>query len=291
MSSFQQQKNVHYFPGHMKRALASLAPLLRVTDVVIEVTDARIPESSRNPLLNAAALGNKPRLILLSKTDRADKKTTESWLSYYKEAGLLALSANLKGEKILSSLDRELEPLLKKKREKEKKFGMKKQPIRLLILGIPNVGKSTLINNLAGRKMAIAGNRPGVTRAEQWIRLSDTYLLLDTPGILPMNYEDKKAATHLALVGSIKEEVLPVHELSEELLRFLENGYLDALGDRYGITVQKGEDFSAVFSKIALARGYLLSGGIPDVDKAALTLLKDFQNGELGPISLEKPSC
>ena len=275
----------------MKRALASLAPLLRVTDVVIEVTDARIPESSRNPLLNAAALGNKPRLILLSKTDRADKKTTESWLSYYKEAGLLALSANLKGEKILSSLDRELEPLLKKKREKEKKFGMKKQPIRLLILGIPNVGKSTLINNLAGRKMAIAGNRPGVTRAEQWIRLSDTYLLLDTPGILPMNYEDKKAATHLALVGSIKEEVLPVHELSEELLRFLENGYLDALGDRYGITVQKGEDFSAVFSKIALARGYLLSGGIPDVDKAALTLLKDFQNGELGPISLEKPSC
>lgn len=291
MSDFMQQKNVHYFPGHMKRALASLTPLIKCCDVVVEVCDARIPLSSRNPLLNQAALSNKPRLLVLSKTDRADPKVTEEWLSYFNQKGILCLSANLKGERILNALDKALAPLVTKKREKEKKYGMKKQPIRLLILGIPNVGKSTLINNLAGKKLAVAANRPGVTRAEQWIRLSDSYVLLDTPGILPMNYEDKETAKRLAMVGSIKEEVLPIHDLAEELLGFLEKEYPSSIENRYSISLDENTTFSGVFKKIAANRGYLLEGGEEDLDKAMLALLKDFQNGELGALSLERPQC
>ena len=291
MSNLMQQKNVHYFPGHMKKALAALTPLIKCCDVVVEVCDARIPLSSRNPLLNQAALSNKPRLLVLSKTDRADPKVTQEWLSYFESKGILCLSANLKGERILNVLDKALSPLASKKREKEKKYGMKKQPIRLLILGIPNVGKSTLINNLAGKKLAVAANRPGVTRAEQWIRLSDSYVLLDTPGILPMNYEDKETAKRLAMVGSIKEEVLPVHELAEELLGFLEKEYPSSLEKRYSVSSDKTATNFEIFQKIAANRGYLLEGAKPDVDKAMLALLKDFQNGELGPLSLEKPKC
>ena len=290
MSDFVQQKNVHYFPGHMKRALAALTPFIKCCDVVVEVCDARIPLSSRNPLLNQAALSNKPRLLVLSKTDRADSKVTEEWLRYFNQKGILCLSANLKGERILNALDKALAPLVKKKREKEKKYGMKKQPIRLLILGIPNVGKSTLINNLAGKKLAVAANRPGVTRAEQWIRLSDSYVLLDTPGILPMNYEDKETAKRLAMVGSIKEEVLPVHDLADELLGFLEKKYPSSIEKRYSISLSENLTYSDVFKKIAANRGYLLEGGEEDLDKAMLALLKDFQNGELGALSLERPS-
>lgn len=291
MSNLMQQKNVHYFPGHMKKALAALTPLIKCCDVVVEVCDARIPLSSRNPLLNQAALSNKPRLLVLSKMDRADPKITQEWLSYFQREGVLCLSANLKGERILNVLDKALSPLVVKKREKEKKYGMKKQPIRLLILGIPNVGKSTLINNLVGKKLAVAANRPGVTRAEQWIRLSDSYVLLDTPGILPMNYEDKETAKRLAMVGSIKEEVLPVHELAEELLEFLKKEYPSSIENRYSISLDKTATYFEAFQKIAANRGYLLEGAKPDVDKAMLALLKDFQNGELGPSSLEKPKC
>lgn len=291
MSDFAQQKNVHYFPGHMKKALVALMPLIKCSDVVVEVCDARIPLSSRNPLLNQAALSNKPRLLLLSKTDRADPRITEEWLHFFNEKGLFCISANLKGERILSVLDKALMPLVKKKREKEQKYGMKKQPLRLLILGIPNVGKSTLINNLGGRKLAIVANRPGVTRAPQWIRLSDSYLLLDTPGILPMNYEDKVVAKRLAMVGSIKEEVLPIHDLAEELLGFLEKEYPSSLEKRYLISLCKNGTFSEFFKKIAANRGYLLEGGQEDINKAMLAFLKDFQNGELGPLSLERPLC
>lgn len=291
MSDFQDQKNIHYFPGHMKKALLSLKPFIKIADVIVEICDARIPISSRNPLLSKEVLSNKPRLLILSKTDRADKDVTCSWVSYFSNEGMLALSANLKGEKIISILSKALEPLVLNKREKEKRNGMKPQPIRLLVLGIPNVGKSTFINNVASRKVAIAANRPGVTRSEQWIRLGKDFALLDTPGILPMNYENLDVAMKLAMVGSIREEILPVSKIASELVEFLIKNYPNNLLSRYPFLDLKNTNIEEIFSKISTNRGYLLSKGKPDIDKAELLLLKDFQNGELGNTSLEKPTC
>ncbi len=283
-----QQKNVHYFPGHMKKALNALLPMVKASDLVVEVVDARAPISTRNPLF-APMVGNKPLLIVLSKSDKADLSVTKRWVEYYKTLGISAISSDLKKEKVLSVLSRAAEPLCRAKREKEAKIGMKRQPLRLLIVGIPNVGKSTLINNLAGRAVAKAGNRPGVTRAEQWIKISNDFVLLDTPGILPMHYEDKNQAISLAMLGSIREEILPNHQLYEKLYEFLGDNYPSAMAKRYGIEDIKAIPQDVVLGIVAKKCGLLLSGGEPDEEKATLRVLKDFQNSDLGNVSLERP--
>jgi ribosome biogenesis GTPase A len=282
-----QEKNVHYFPGHMAKALDNLAPFIKACDIVVEVADARAPLSSRNPVFEKM-IGEKPHLLLLSKADWADPKATEGWLSYYQTKGLPAFAGDLKRESLLKRLTLLAEPLVQRKRKKEKKMGMKPQPLRLLIAGIPNVGKSTLINNLAGRSVVKVANRPGVTRAEQWIRLSNDFVLLDTPGILPMNYPDGSQAVRLALLGSIKEEVLPNDDLARALLAYLREAYPLSLQNRYGIASLTGVDVDEVLRIIAEKRGYLLQGGVPSTDKAALSLLKDYQDGLLGRLSLEE---
>lgn len=284
----QQQKNVHYFPGHMKKALGKLLDYANATDLLIEVADARAPFSSRNPLLKEAA-PSKPRLLFLSKTDRADPTVTASWLSYFKNQGIVTLSGNLKSEKVFQEIKKAAEPLMFSKREKEKRLGMKSQPIRLLIVGVPNVGKSTLINNLAGKGVTVAANRPGVTRAEQWIRLPSSFVLLDTPGILPMNYPDGAMAVRLALTGSIKDEVLPIDDLALALFGYLKVNYPSMLSKRFDIPSLSLLSEEEALSKIAAKRGYLLKGGAPDLSKAASLLVKEFQDGLLGPASLEKP--
>ena len=282
------QKNVHYFPGHMAKALGNLAPFIKACDIVVEVADARAPLSSRNPVFREM-VGEKPHLLLLSKADWADEEVTKAWMASYSEKGLPTFAGDLKKESLLKRLTLLAEPLVAQKRAKEKKMGMKPQPLRLLIAGIPNVGKSTLINNLAGHAVVKVANRPGVTRAEQWIRLSNDFVLLDTPGILPMNYPDGSQAVRLALLGSIKEEVLPNDDLAVALLSYLRGNYPSCLQNRYGIATLQGLDVDFVLQQIAAKRGYLLQGGVPSSGKAALSIIKDFQTGVLGSLSLERP--
>jgi len=281
-------KNVHYFPGHMKKAQESLAGLMRLADLVIEIADARAPLSTRNPALRSL-IGGKPHLLLLSKLDKADASIVNEWSSYFlTEENLSVVSSNLKKEKFHSILSL-IGPQLAEKRAKEARVGMKPQPARLLVVGIPNVGKSTLINSLAGHQVAKVENRPGVTRAEQWIKVSEGVMLLDTPGILPMNYPDRQQAVRLALLGSIKEEVLPNDDLARSLLSYLRSNYPSCLRARYGLEDLGLLGDDEVMASIAQKRGLLLQGGASDMEKAALALIRDFQDGALGRLCLERP--
>lgn len=284
----EQLKKVHYFPGHMKKALARLEPYVRSSDVVIEVCDARAPFSSRNPLLQELT-ERKPRCLIFSKNDMADPLVTKAWEEHFLEEGLPSLAIDLKKEKLVNSLKILFKNEIDDKRAKEEKRGMKKQPLRLLIVGIPNVGKSTLINNLAGRKAAISGNKPGVTRGEQWIKINEDFITLDTPGILPMNYLDKEQAIHLAFLGSMKQEILPIDDLANQLIDFLRSFYPKSLQKRYQIDDLSIIENNAVLESIGQKKGYLGVGGQVDMSKSALTLLKDFSDGLLGRYSLERP--
>jgi ribosome biogenesis GTPase A len=281
------QQNVHYFPGHMSKALDQMERYIKSIDLVVEVVDGRAPKSSQNPLLKNL-IGAKPHLILLSKEDFSDPKITADWLAHFTNNGIPAIAGNLKKDRFVTILSKAAEPILKKKREKETRYGMKPQSIRVMIIGIPNVGKSTLINNIGGRKIAKVGNKAGVTRAEQWIRLNDDFVVLDTPGILPMNYPDGAQAIRLALIGSMKEEVLPTHELAVALLGYFKEEYPDALKTRFGMEDIRGKDSDEILKSIAEKRG-LLDGARPSEEKAAYLLIKEFKDGILGRFSLEIP--
>lgn len=281
------QKGVHYFPGHMQKALRALEGYVKVIDLVVEIVDARAPLSSRNPLLDELS-GNKARLVVMSKQDRADEEVTKLWLDYFASKGIPAISGDLTKGKFVNLLTKAAAPLMAKKREKEAKFGMKKQPIRLMVIGIPNVGKSTLINNLSGKKKVIVGNKAGVTRAEQWIHLGEDFIVLDTPGVLPMNYPDGAMAVRLALLGCMKEEVLPTEDLAYALLGFLKEEYPHALASRFGIEDVRALESDDVFYGIAKTR-LLLEGSEPSLTKACYLLIKEFKDGLLGRYSLERP--
>lgn len=282
------EKGIHHFPGHMAKALKRLAPFIKGSDLIVEVCDARAPLSSRNPFLGEL-IGAKPRLLVLSKTDLADPAVSEMWFSYFHEQKAIAFGSDLTKVCVLELLKKASAPLIENKRAKERRLGMKTQSIRLLVLGAPNVGKSTLINNLAHKRVAIAQNKPGVTRAEQWIKISDDFVLLDTPGILPMNYEDKRQALRLALLGSIKEEILPLDELGHELLAFLRERYPFALAKRSSIPDLRALDDERAYREIAMRRNFLALGGGYDLQKALSSFLKDFKEGAYGRISLERP--
>ncbi len=281
------QQNVHYFPGHMAKALRIIEGYVKSVDLVVEILDARAPLSSRNPYLSDITKG-KARILLLSKSDFADPKITAAWISYFQETGIKAIAGNLKKDRFVTMLSSACESLLSQKRAKEARFGMKPQPIRVMIAGIPNVGKSTLINNLGGRKIVSVGNKAGITRAEQWIKLSSDFVLLDTPGILPMNYPDGVTAVRLALLGSMREDVLPTEELCYALLGYWKENYPNALKDRFQIEAINEKESDDVLSEIASKRG-LLEGGKPSITKAAYLIIKEYKDGLIGRYSLEVP--
>lgn len=281
-----QQKNIHWFPGHMQKATREIEERVKIVHVIIELLDARAPLSSRNEKLYKITQ-NKKRVLILTKKDLADDVITEKWKEYFTSLNYQVVCADLNEKKLIKVIEEKINILGRDKREKEIKKGMKPQPIRAMIIGIPNVGKSTLINRISKRNAASVQNTPGHTKSQQWIKVDNSFELLDTPGILPANYENKEYAINLALVGSIRETILPIEELADILLNYLRKYYPETIKNRYVIDFNEKDDNNSILCKIALKRGFLLKQE-PDVSKASSLLLKEFRDGILGHISLER---
>ncbi|SFB57555.1 ribosome biogenesis GTPase A [Cohnella sp. OV330] len=284
---------IQWFPGHMTRAKRQIEEKLKLIDVVFELLDARIPEASRNPMIDEI-VGGKPRLILLNKADLADPVANAAWLAHYQALGHSALLIDSSTGTGVKEIAVRVQALLKEKTDRQIAKGLKPRPARALIVGIPNVGKSTLINKLAGRSAAMTGDKPGVTKGQQWIRTGGGLELLDTPGILWPKFEDADVGFRLAATGAIKEEVIHVDEVGCTLIRYLTDEYRDTLVERYGLATLPAElpdtaSAAEVLADIGRRRGCLGSGGHVDYDKAAGVLLRDLRSGKLGRISLELP--
>ena len=278
--------NYQWYPGHMTKAKRMMQEDIKLIDLVIELVDARIPLGSRNPDIDELGK-NKSRLILLNKSDLADARQNKLWLEYFAQRGIRAVEINSKNGTGVKSIQNVVQEVCKDKIERDRRRGIINRPVRAMVVGIPNVGKSTFINSFAGKACAKTGNKPGVTKGKQWIRLNKNLELLDTPGILWPKFEDQKIGERLALIGSINDEILHVDELAVALIRNLKNSYLDLLEKRYNITMD--EDAYDTFKKIAIARRCLQKGELPDVDRASSMLLEDFRSGKLGRITLERP--
>lgn len=278
--------NYQWYPGHMTKAKRMMQENIKLIDLIIELVDARIPMSSRNPDIDELGKG-KARIILLNKSDLADAGLNQEWESFFKEKGYFVQPLNAKSGAGIKNIQALVQESCKEKIERDRKRGIINRPVRAMVVGIPNVGKSTFINSFAGKACAKTGNKPGVTKGKQWIRLNGNLELLDTPGILWPKFEDQKIGEHLALIGSINDEILHVDELAVALIRNLKNSYLDLLEKRYNITMD--EDAYDTLKKIAIARRCLQKGELPDVDRASSMLLEDFRSGKLGRITLERP--
>ena len=278
-------QQIHWFPGHMNKALNEVEKKVKLVDVIIELFDARAPLSSINENLERITQ-DKKKLIVLTKTDLADPEQTIKWMNELAKTYDSILSLDLKSSNAEALLSKAVIALGKDKWAKEMAKGMKPQPIRTMIIGIPNVGKSSLINRLAKRKAAGVQNKPGYTRGEQWIKVNKDFLLLDTPGILPMNYENPKKAANLALIGAIREDILPNEQLGELLINFLKAHYPNALLSRYDIP--EITDRLTVLNQICERRKILNSVGENDIIRAEALLLKEFKDGLLGKITLEQ---
>ena len=277
-------QQIHWFPGHMNKALNEVENKVKLVDVIIELFDARAPLSSINENLTKITQ-NKKKLIVLTKTDLADPEQTKKWQEYLGQKYDAVLCLDLKSNNAESLLSKAVISLGKDKWAKDMAKGMKPQPIRTMIVGIPNVGKSSLINRLAKRKAAGVQNKPGYTRGEQWIKVNKDFLLLDTPGILPMSYENPKKAANLALIGAIREDILPNEQLGEMLISYLKEHYPNALKERFGI--EEITDRLTVLNQISERRKIVNGVGENDLLRAEALLLKEFKDGLLGRITLE----
>lgn len=278
-------KQIHWYPGHMKKAQIEVQERLKVVDVVVELLDARIPLSSRNDVLFKLTK-DKTRLVVLTKKDLADPVVTEKWINYFKDQGFAVVFADLNNDNDVKNIIKNIEQLGDVKNQKYIAKGMKPQPVRAMIIGIPNVGKSTLINKVSGRHATSVQNKPGHTKSQQWIKVSKKFELLDTPGILPPSYENESKAINLALIGSINDEILPVDELATLAFVYLLQNYKAQLTKRFSYL---DFDKSVIdnFREIARKRGYLTKGG-EDIDKTCKVFLNEVKNGLLGQISFER---
>jgi len=275
--------NIQWFPGHMTKTRRLIEADLKMVDAVVEVTDARIPESSRNPIIDELC-GKKPRIMIMNKCDAADEKATEAWKRFYEKRGMCVIVCECRSGKGVNKFLPAVKKLLRELTERRKARGMIGKAMRLMVVGIPNVGKSSFINRMANSRKTKVGDRPGVTRGKQWVTIDKDVELLDMPGILWPKFEDKDVAQRLAFTGAVKDEVMDSEALARALGAVLMRDYPDLMNARYGIS---GE--GDVLVEIADARKMLVSGGEPDTERAAAALLDEFRGGKIGKITLDKP--
>ena len=283
--------DLHWYPGHMTKAVRQMKEDIKLIDIVIELVDARIPISSRNPDIDSLAAG-KSRVIILNKADMADDRETENWVKHFTDEGMIAVKLNSRSGNGMKQVKDAIAKAAEAKMARDRARGILNRPVRAIVGGIPNVGKSTFINSFAGRAVTKTGNKPGVTKGKQWIRLNKQVELLDTPGILWPKFEDRKTAEHLAFIGSIKDEVIEKMELVLTLITELEVNYEGLIASYYGFdNCEKTEnkiDFAVkTLEAVAKKRALLKKGGETDTDKASKLILDDFKNGRLGKITLE----
>ena len=278
--------NIQWYPGHMTKARRMMQENIKLIDIVIELLDARAPLSSRNPDIDSLA-NNKFRLVILNKSDLADDDVNENWKKYFNDKGMNVVSINAKSGSGMKNITAVVQEACKEKIERDRKRGILNRPIRAMIVGIPNVGKSTFINSYAKKACTKVGNKPGVTKGKQWIKINKNIELLDTPGILWPKFEDDTVGKHLAFIGSINDEILQKVELTCELIDFMKMNYPGIINGRYGVD----EDNSAfdILSEIAKNRGCLMKGNELDYEKAAMIVLDEFRGGVLGRMSVERP--
>lgn len=281
-----EPETIQWFPGHMARTRRKIQEYLSQVDAVVEIVDARIPVSSRNPELDSLT-GRRPRLVILNKADLADEESTRRWIAYYRRQGVAALAVDCKSGRGMNGFLPALRDVLQDKVEKWESQGMRKA-IRAMIVGIPNVGKSSFINRLTSGGKAKVEDRPGVTRNNQWFVVEGAQLL-DTPGVLWPKFEDHTVALHLAFTGAIKDNVLDMEEMACELLRLLSTHYRSLLCARYKLPEELPEDMWELLQLVARQRGMLMSGGEVNTERAAIMLLDEYRGGKLGRITLEQP--
>ena len=287
MSDFQKQ-TVQWFPGHMAKTRRLIKESLPFVDLVTEIVDARIPLSSSNPEL-AEMIGNKPRIVLLNKCDVADEKATARWVEYYKGRGMYALPVDCRSGKGLNAYLPTVRNILKDRIRRNEEKGMVGKPLRVMVVGIPNTGKSSFINKMAGRNRAKVADKPGVTRSNSWFAVGNGVELLDTPGVLWPKFEDKSVGDKLAFIGSVKDEILDSEVLALRLINVLKNGYSDRISERFKISgFEDNEDYE-ILEMIGRKRGMLISGGEIDCERAAIMLLDEYRGGKLGRLTLEFP--
>lgn len=275
-----------WYPGHMTKAKRQMQEDIKLVDLVIELVDARIPLSSRNPDIDELGK-NKARLILLNKADLADDRQNEAWMRFFENKGYFAVRLDARNRVGMKTVQAVVLDACKEKIERDKRRGIMNRPVRAMVVGIPNVGKSTFINTFAGKACAKTGNKPGVTKGKQWIRLNKNVELLDTPGILWPKFEDQSVGLKLALIGSIKDEILNTDELSLEFIKVMLAEYPELLRNRYELTDM--DDSVKVLEQITVNRKCIKRGNEPDYSKAAALIIDEFRTGKIGKITLEKP--